>query len=115
MSQENVRLAGDAVAAFNRGGVESFLGYFDPGVEWITPPDWLEERVLRAHDGVRTAMAYFGEQLDGWRIEIDQTVDLGGDRVLSLANQMGRMRGSDRELRQEVAMIVTFREGKFTR
>src|SRR5438552_3817258 len=98
MSQENVTLANDAVAAFNRDGVEAFVSYFDSTVEWITPPNWLEDRVLSGHEGVRTVMAYFGEQLDGAHIDLERTVDLGGDRVVWLSYQRGRIRGGDREL-----------------
>jgi ketosteroid isomerase-like protein len=115
VSEENVRLASDAVAAFNDDGVEALLSYFDPSVEWITPPDWMEDRVLIGHDGVRTVMAYIGEQLDAFRISLERTIDLGDDRVVVLAYQYGRIRGTDRELRQEVANLVTFHCGKVTR
>jgi ketosteroid isomerase-like protein len=69
VSQQNVKTSSDAIAALNRDGVEGFLAYCDSDVEWITPPNWLEDRVLNGHDGVRRAIALFDEQLDDFRVE----------------------------------------------
>ncbi len=71
-----MRVAADAVAALNRDGIDAFLEHFDPNVEWVTPPNWLEDRVPTGHDGVRTAVAQFGEQLDEFRIDLDRIIDV---------------------------------------
>jgi ketosteroid isomerase-like protein len=84
MSQENVETSSNAIAALNRDGVEGFLAYCDPDVEWITPPDWPEEPVFNGHDGVRRAIALFGEQLDDFHVEMERVVDVDEDRVVVL-------------------------------
>jgi ketosteroid isomerase-like protein len=115
MSEENRRIVRDAIAALNRGGIEAFLNYFEPNVEWITPPDWLEDRVLYGHDGVRTAVAQFGEQLDEFRVDLERAIDLGGERVIALLYQRGRIKGTDHQLEQELGVIIDLRDGKATR
>src|SRR5271169_923208 len=115
MSQENARLAHDAIAAFIREGIEATLFYYDPDVEWITPPDWPEDRVLHGHDGVRTAAAYYGEQFDEFRLALEKITEVDGNRVISLFYMRGRIKGSDAELEQNTAFIMSFRDGKISR
>jgi ketosteroid isomerase-like protein len=115
MSAENVETLREAMAALNSDGVDGFLRYLDPEIEWITPPEWLEERVLHGHDGVRTALAYMPEQLDEWNIVLERVVDLGGDRIVGLMMQRGRIKGSGGELELAFGAIVDFRGGKAAR
>ena len=115
MSQENVEISSNAIAALNRDGVEGFLAYCDPNVEWITPPDFPEEAVFNGHDGVRRAIALFGEQLDDFRVELERVVDVDKDRVVVLLYQSGRIKGSGHTLREPLGVATEFRDGKATR
>jgi hypothetical protein len=45
MSRENVEIVRRTIEAFNHGGIAAALSYFDPEVEWLGPPEWLEERL----------------------------------------------------------------------
>jgi ketosteroid isomerase-like protein len=115
MSQENVETSSNAIAALNRDGVEGFLAYCHPDVEWIAPPDWPEDPVFNGHDGVRRAIALFDEQLDDFRVEIDRVVDVDGERVVVLLYQSGRIKGSGHTLREPLGVATEFRDGKATR
>jgi ketosteroid isomerase-like protein len=115
MSQENVETSANAIAALNRDGVDGFLAYCDPDVEWITPPDWPEEPMYKGHDGVRRAIALFGEQLDDFRVEMERVVDVDEDRVVVLLYQSGRIKGSGHTLREPLGVATEFRGGKATR
>jgi ketosteroid isomerase-like protein len=115
VSQQNVKTSSDAIAALNRDGVEGFLAYCDSDVEWITPPNWLEDRVLNGHDGVRRAIALFDEQLDDFRVDMERVVDVDDDRVVVLLYQRGRIKGSDHTLEQPLGVATEFRDGKATR
>jgi ketosteroid isomerase-like protein len=115
MSQENVETSSNAIAALNRDGVDGFLAYCDPAVEWITPPDWPEEPVFHGHDGVTRAIALFGEQLDDFRVEIDRVVDVDQDRVVVLLYQSGRIKNSGHTLREPIGVATEFRDGKAMR
>jgi len=115
MSQENVETSSNAIAALNRDGVEGFLAYCDPDVEWITPPNWLEDRVFIGHSGVRRAIALFDEQLDDFRVEMERVVDVDDDWVVVLLYQRGRIKGSSHTLEQPLGVATEFRDGRATR
>jgi ketosteroid isomerase-like protein len=115
MSAENVQLLEEAMAALDSEGVDGFLRYLHPDIEWITPPEWLEERVLHGHDGVRKALAYMPEQLDSWNIVLERVIDLGGDRIVGLMMQRGRIKNSGGELELAFGAIIDFRGGKAAR
>ena len=115
MSQENVETSSNAIAALNRDGVEGFLAYCDPDVEWVAPPDWPEDPVFNGHDGVRRAIALFGEQLDDFQVEMERVVDVDKDRVVVLLYQSGRIKGSGHTLREPLGVATEFVDGKATR
>ena len=115
MSRENVEISSNAIAALNRDGVEAFLGYCDPAVEWIAPPDWPEDPVFKGHDGVRRAIGLFDEQLDEFRVEMERVVDVDEHRVVVLLHQSGRIKGSRHTLKEPIAVATEFRDGKATR
>jgi ketosteroid isomerase-like protein len=115
MSQDNVETSSKAIAALNRDGVEGFLAYCDPDVQWITPPDWPEDPVFNGHDGVRRAIALFDEQLDDFHVEMERVVDVDKDRVVVLLYQSGRIKGSGHTLREPLGVATEFRDGKATR
>ena len=92
MSQENVEVVRDTLAAFNRGGVKAALDYFDPSIEWLGPPEWLEERLYKGHDGIRKIAAVWTENFDNYWLDLEKTID-AGDRVIALVYQRGRIKG----------------------
>jgi hypothetical protein len=55
----------NTIEAFNREGVEAALAYFDPDVEWLGPPEWLEEHLYKGQDGIREIAAVWGENCAG--------------------------------------------------
>jgi ketosteroid isomerase-like protein len=115
MSQKNVEISSEAIAALNRDGVDGFLAYCDPDVEWIAPPDWPEDPVFNGHDGVSRAIALFGEHLDDFQVEMEKVVDVDDDRVVVLLYQSGRIKGSGHTLREPLGVATEFRDGKATR
>lgn len=115
MSQQNVEVAQDAIAALNHDGIDAFLTYCDPGVEWFTPPDWLEERVFNGYEGVARAIALFDDELDGFRVDMERVIDVDHARVVVLLYQRGRIKGSGHTLKQPLAVATTFRDGRAVR
>jgi hypothetical protein len=95
--------------------MESVLEYFDPDVELIAPPQWLEDRVLRGHTGLRKNQAGWDEHFDDLRTEVENIIDVGENGVIALYTQYIRMRGSDRELAQPGGLRAEFRRGKIMR
>jgi ketosteroid isomerase-like protein len=114
MSEQNVEIVRDTIAAFNRGGVEAALEYFDPDLEWIGPPEWLEDRIYRGHDGIRKIASVWTENFDEYRLDIDRVID-AGDHVVVLLYQRGRIKGSADQIEQPIGYDWEVREGKGTR
>ena len=49
---------------------------------------------------------------EDWRLEVEQIIDLGGERVLVLARESGRGNGSGIKIEHPHAVIATVRNGK---
>ena len=50
MPQENVEIVRRSFAEFDRGGIESALGYFDPEIGWTTTDAYIESATYRGHE-----------------------------------------------------------------
>ena len=114
MSQENVEVVRDTLAAFDRGGVEAALEYFDTDIEWLGPPEWLEQHLYQGHDGIRKIAAVWGENFDEYRLDPVEFID-AGDRIVALVYQRGRIKGSADPIEQQIGYVWTVRNGKGVR
>jgi ketosteroid isomerase-like protein len=115
VSQEDVEAAYEAIAAYNRGGLEALLPYFDPNVELIAPPQWPDDRVGWGHEGVREVDAAWRGQFDDFRMDPQRIIDAGGGRIVALYTMRGRIKGSDTLVEQSAGVLYESREGKVTR
>jgi ketosteroid isomerase-like protein len=113
-SEESVEVVRNTIEAFNRGGIEAALAYFDPAVEWLGPPEWLEEHVYKGHDGIRKIASVWGENFDQYRLDLEQAID-AGDHVVALVIQRGRIRGSADPVEQRIGYDWEVRHGKTVR
>jgi uncharacterized protein len=112
MSQEeNVEIVRRTLDAFNQHGVEAALAYFDPEIEWLGPPEWLEKNRYRGHDGIREIASEWTENFEGYRLDAERAIDVGGP-VLVLAYQRGRIKGSGDEIESPIAYVWELRDGK---
>lgn len=100
--------------AFSTGGIDAALDYFNPGIEWWAPPEWLEDRLYKGHDGLRRLADFWTQQFDEYRLEPEKFIDLGDDRVLVLIHQRGTIKGSRAPIEQPIGWIVQGHDGKFT-
>ena len=84
----------NAIEAFNETGVEAALPYLHPEIEWVAPPEWLEDRLYKGHDGIRRLSAYWTQLFDEYRLVPQRMMDAGDGRVVILLQQEGRIIGS---------------------
>jgi ketosteroid isomerase-like protein len=101
MSQEDVQVVRDAISAFEHGGVEAALEYFDPSLQWFAPPEWPEERLYQGYDGLRRVARVWTGSFDEFRLDMDRAID-AGDHVIALLCQRGRIKGSDSQIEHRV-------------
>ena len=80
----------------------------DPEASWVG----IDDRYV-GHDGMRRYMAAVYEAFEDYRPEIEKIVDAGEERVLTLAVEHGRGRGSGAEVEaHKTAHLWTLRDGK---
>jgi ketosteroid isomerase-like protein len=111
MSGGDVEVVRRTLEAFNEGGVEAILADFDREVEWLGPPEWLEDRAYRGHDGLRKLAGVWVENFDEYRLDPERLIE-AGDRVVALVHQRGRIKGSTVPVVQQVGFLWTVRDGR---
>jgi ketosteroid isomerase-like protein len=114
MSQADVEVVCNAIAAFELAGVEGALRYFDPTIEWVAPPEWPEDRLYEGYDGLRTVASVWTENFEEFGLGLETAVEVG-DHVLALIIQRGRIKGSSHELEHRVAWDCEVRNGTVAR
>jgi ketosteroid isomerase-like protein len=82
----------------------------DPAADWVGVNE-----VYRGHDGVRRYMAQVYEAFEDYRPEVEDVLD-AGDKVITLAIEHGRGRGSGAEVEaRRTAHVWTMRAHKAVR
>jgi ketosteroid isomerase-like protein len=113
MSQGNVELFSEAIAAFRRGDVEAVLDGVSEDVVWIAARSAVEG-AYHGHEGLRRFLADNAENFEVFEPRFAEIRDLG-DRVLACGSFHIRARGSGVETSFPVAGIATYRDGKLAR
>lgn len=118
MSQENVEIIGRMYEAWLAHGGSATLQTFDENIELHPDPEasWVGiGDVYRGHAGMTSYMAAVYEAFEDYRPEVERLIDLG-DRVLTLAIEHGKGRGSGAGVQAtRTAHLWTMRDGKAVR
>ena len=105
----------NAIEAFNEAGVEAALPYLHPEIQWVAPPEWLEDRLYKGHDGIRRLSAYWTQIFDEYTLVPQRVMDMGEERVVILLQQEGRISGSGDRVEQPLGYLIETRDGLVTR
>jgi ketosteroid isomerase-like protein len=119
MSHENVEILRGMYEAWMAGDDEAAYSIFDPAIRLNPDPEasWvgMDEDYV-GHDGVRRYMDAVNEAFEEYRPEVERIIDAGEGRVLTLAVEHGRGRGSGAEVQAaRTAHLWTLRDGKAVR
>jgi len=116
MSRENVETMRRLYAAWLAEDFETVFQTYDPEIRLNPDPEatWVGiDDSYVGHDGVRRYMAAVYEAFDDYRPEVEQIIDAGEGRVLTLAIEHGRGRGSGAEVEaRRTAHLWTLRDGR---
>jgi ketosteroid isomerase-like protein len=122
MSQEHVDRFVEVTEVFNRFGaapeavdpadVKSWIGFFDPNVQFVPQQAALEGGYV-GHEGVGQWLADLAEHYAGGHMDLPDIRDLG-NRVLALGTLRVTGRGSGIEAEVPVAIMASFRNGLIT-
>jgi ketosteroid isomerase-like protein len=113
MSEENLVLARNAVAAFNRRDLPALVEMTTPDFHWVT---WTGTVKHTVYDGAQGLATYF-QDADVWEVlnlDAQEFRDLG-DKVLVVGLFHARGGGSGVEIRAPYYSAFFVREGKLAR
>jgi ketosteroid isomerase-like protein len=111
MSEENVEIVRRGFEAFAADGVDAAVGSFSPDLVLYAFPEWPGPSEYRGHDGLRALLAEWIESFDDFAIEVCEVGEVG-ERVLVLAETVGRIKGSGVPIRQPFGAVYwDFRDG----
>jgi ketosteroid isomerase-like protein len=117
MSEENVEIVRQAVAAIGRGDADAFVALASPDVEWEDSVFWSETpRVYRGRAELREWFnQIFVEPWEGYHLEITEIIEAADDLVLvaGLATARGKDSGVETQMRSW--QLTWFADGKPTR
>jgi ketosteroid isomerase-like protein len=115
MSQENVEVIRDAIAAMNEGDYGRAMGHLADDVV-LENPAGVFAGTFRGREAVGEWFGDWFRTFD-WNVHIDlrEIAEIGDDGVLLVADLRGRGRGSGVEAAQTFAYLYRLREGKIAR
>jgi ketosteroid isomerase-like protein len=117
MSQENVEAIRQMNDVFNErpDDASAWLRHYHPDAEFVTPPEWPEERVYRGHDGIARLARAWTRSLEDYHWDTKDLIDAGDDTVVGLFLHRGRLSGGVKWIEREVGAVWHLRDGKVAR
>src|SRR5262249_23458352 len=117
MSQENVEIVRRAWESYQRGDLEAAFAHAHPDYEWDLTrfPEWPDAQLFRGRDAVRRFLEEWRASWEGYEAGVEEYIDLGDDRVLTLCWQRGRGKESEAVGEMAWAQIFTVRDGQLRR
>ena len=92
MSEENVELLHQGVAAWNRRDLDGYLELFDPEIEWYSGATRVEGGAYRGREGIRRFWTDVYVVYDELVTSIEEVRE-AGDMVVGLGRLRGRSKG----------------------
>jgi ketosteroid isomerase-like protein len=111
MAADNLEIARKAMA--EHGGAS--FDFWDPGVEVINAEGWVIETSYRGHEGLRRWWDDLAEAFGEFALEVQDVLELDGERVLTTQRFVGRFRTTDLPFDGPWASILTIRDGRVVR
>ncbi len=115
MSQENLEIVRGILAEF--GETRQPTPETSPDFIWSTGswPAWTGPSEYRGADGF---LQFFGEwtaAYEEWAQEIEEILDAGGNQVVVITRQRGRLRNSDSWVDLQTGFVYTIEDGLLVR
>ena len=96
--------------AFERGGLDATLSFYDPDVTWVVAEDEPEAATLRGHDGLRALLAQWLQAFDELHIDPKEFID-AGEAVVMPYQFRARERSSGSEITAPETWVFWLRDG----
>jgi ketosteroid isomerase-like protein len=105
MASENVEIVRGMLEAWRRGDTDAALSAFAADCVYKTPLE-----VYHGREGVDEGTRRFVGTFDDYRFEIEEVSDVGEDRVVCLARQSGRVKGSGAQVEADIGHVYEIRD-----
>ena len=116
MSQENVEIVRRLVEALNARDLDRYyVEFFDPEVEYQTSAEDPDAATHRGRQAYKRYVEQWIESFDGLHVDVEEYIDVGGERVFTWSRFTGRGRTSGVPADWYLAVIFTIRDGKVVR
>jgi ketosteroid isomerase-like protein len=116
MSQENVEIVADMVAAFNRGDLDAASDYWTDDLDYRAAegaPD--DPGPIHGKAAGRAYVQDWLDTFDDFRGEVTEFIDAADDVIIAVMRITGRARLSGAETDLTFAAAYTIRDGKIAR
>jgi ketosteroid isomerase-like protein len=111
MASGNVEIVRGGFEALREGGVDALLPLIHPEFELTTPPNLAAEPdTYRGPEGIRRYFDSFYDAMEEIRFEPGELREVGG-RVIVPTTLSARGRATGIEVRQEVVLVWSLRDG----
>ena len=114
MSEENVQLVREGLAAMEQADVETLLEQAHPEIEWVNPDYAVEPGTRHGLAGYRKAIEATHDSFEELRFVAEEILDLD-DRVVVTGVFSARGKGSGAEIKQRFGNVFTIKDGKVIR
>ena len=115
MSQENVEIVRRAIAAFIEGDYERLTDLSDPQVEYDVSRTSPESRVVRGPEEILAVLEEWVDTWDEHQVELIELIDAGGERVVAVIQERGKLKGSDTWVEHPRGVVYTVRNQRVLR
>jgi ketosteroid isomerase-like protein len=113
MAADNLEIVRRAFEDLRSGEYEG--GAWDPEVEVVNAAGWVIETSYRGHSGLRQWWDDLAEAFGDFRIELDDAMDVDGERVLTTQRFVGHFRATEIPFDGPWASILWIRDGRIVR
>jgi ketosteroid isomerase-like protein len=112
-SAEDIELIRRSYAAWNRGDIEAIVEIVTDDVE-IRPVlgDQVAANEFRGPDGMRRWSETINSAMDDFHVDVEEVIDVGGDRYLALLHFSGRGKASGAPVALDASHLHTVRNGR---
>jgi ketosteroid isomerase-like protein len=114
MSQEKVEIVSALVEAINRREWDGISPMLHPDFEFHAAISAVEQRPYAGEQGIRAFVADMDTIWEGYRIELTEVRE-ASDQAIARMHISGTARASGVPLNQDLAQVITWRDGRIWR
>jgi len=115
MSEENVEIVRRVIAAFIERDYERLTDLSDPQVEYDVSRTSPESRVVCGPEEVLAVLQEWVDTWDEHQVELIELIDAGGERVVAVIRERGKLKGSDTWVEHPRGVVYTVRNQRVLR